>query len=204
MRPFALLAGALFLSMTGCTPKTGPATASTDGAPRDAESTPPAAANTANAPPHATEGPSSVAAAPDAQAPGPNEITQDDALRIAKNAAGGTLGTWINASFGGGRWYVTAVSKSLKAPVVYVIDARTRAVLLGFKDSNDAEIEGTAKDSAIGALLVMKGVPILMAGMEVWPPAVKDRTTKARGALQRQSPAVEVDGNLVVLRMTPK
>jgi len=52
-------------------------------------------------------------------------ISQESAIKIATNDAGGFLGTWVHAELKKGYWHIDASSKSASPPMYYVIDAKS-------------------------------------------------------------------------------
>ncbi len=51
------------------------------------------------------------------------KITKEAAIQIATKSNGGFLGTWVEAVLDNGKWHVSARSKSVNPPVLFVIDA---------------------------------------------------------------------------------
>ena len=57
-------------------------------------------------------------------------ISQESAIKIATNDAGGFLGTWVHAELKKGYWHINASSKSANPPIYYVIDAKSGDIKL--------------------------------------------------------------------------
>lgn len=89
------------------------------------------------APPAPPPPPSAAAPAPTSERPATEPaISEARAIAIATAAEGGFLGTWVKAERVGETWHVSAISKSAKPPVSYVIDAHTGEVLTAPKPRN--------------------------------------------------------------------
>jgi hypothetical protein len=64
-------------------------------------------------------------------------ITEPEAVKIAANAAGGFLGTWVEPQLKKNHWHIRAFSKSVTPPKYYVVDAQTGEILLKLDNTDD-------------------------------------------------------------------
>lgn len=66
-------------------------------------------------------------------------ISEKKAVIIATNDAGGFLGTWVTATLRENEWHIESTSKSMKAPMYYIINATMGAILLKLDNRHDPE-----------------------------------------------------------------
>ena len=64
-----------------------------------------------------------------------NTISQEQAITIATQDAGGFLGTWVAVELKQDGWHVSAHSKSARPPALYIIDSKNGKIL--YKDLNN-------------------------------------------------------------------
>jgi hypothetical protein len=82
-------------------------------------------------------------------------ISQEQAIAIATQDAGGFLGTWVRAFRCKNQWLIKAFSKSARPPAFYVVDGISRKILYkNLNSDGEVRISGKAMDVQGGAMLV--------------------------------------------------
>ena len=65
-----------------------------------------------------------------------DQITKEQAIQIATDDHGDSLGTWVNATFENDGWHVSASSKSAKPPLRYIVDVLGKII---YKNLNTSQ-----------------------------------------------------------------
>jgi hypothetical protein len=114
------------------------------------------------------------------------KMSEEEAVQLTQEAAGGFAGTWVSAIPKGDYWYVFASSKSAQPPGLYVFNALSRKLLFKTDNSDAVQLEGTAKNSPKGALVILaEDIPVACPRLKQWPTTVVGKSVSVKGVLRR-------------------
>ncbi len=114
------------------------------------------------------------------------KMSQEKALQMALAASGGFLGTWVRAVQRGDYWFITAISKSAKPPLTYIISTVTDKIVFEFKNADMAELNGKAKNGPDGAMVALaENLAVACVGLDRWPDSLEGKAVSVAGVLKK-------------------